>query len=55
MMIHPFFSFINNLQSNLKLNEAQALLMQARGAFDPKLEADFNNKEFGDNLHQLNN
>jgi outer membrane protein TolC len=35
-------------QANLKLNEAQAILMQARGAFDPKLEADFSEKQFKD-------
>ncbi|MFC4739086.1 TolC family protein [Flavobacterium ponti] len=35
-------------QANLKLNEAQALLMQARGAFDPKLEAEYNEKQFAD-------
>ncbi|KIM09704.1 MAG: transporter [Sulfurovum sp. FS06-10] len=33
-------------QANLKLNEAQANLMQARGAFDPKIEVDFNEKQF---------
>lgn len=35
-------------QANLKLNEAQALLMQARGAFDPKLEAEYNEKQYQD-------
>ena len=35
-------------QANLKLNEAQALLLQSRGAFDPKLEAEYNEKQFGD-------
>lgn len=33
-------------QADLKLNEAQANLMQARGAFDPKIEVDFNEKQF---------
>jgi outer membrane protein TolC len=33
-------------QANLKLNEAQALLMKSRGAFDPKLEAEYNEKQF---------
>lgn len=33
-------------QANLKLNEAQAYLMKARGAFDPKIEIDFNEKQF---------
>jgi len=35
-------------QANLKLNEAQANLMQARGAFDPKIEVDFSEKQFKD-------
>ena len=35
-------------QANLKLNEAQALLMQSRGAFDPKLEAEYTEKQFSD-------
>ena len=33
-------------QADLKLNEAQANIMQARGAFDPKIEVDFNEKQF---------
>lgn len=33
-------------QANLKINEGQARLMQARGAFDPKLEAEFDRKKF---------
>lgn len=36
------------LKAQLKISEAQAKLMKARGAFDPKLEAEFNQKEFGD-------
>ena len=35
-------------QANLKLNKAQAILMEARGAFDPKLEAEYNQKQFKD-------
>lgn len=35
-------------QADLKLNEAQANLMQSRGAFDPKIEVDFNEKKFKD-------
>ena len=38
-------------QADLKLNEAQANLMQARGAFDPKIEVDFNEKQFKDNQY----
>ena len=33
-------------QADLKLNEAQANLMQARGAFDPKIEVEYNEKQF---------
>lgn len=33
-------------QADLKLNEAQANLLQARGAFDPKIEVDFSEKQF---------
>ena len=35
-------------QADLRLNEAQANLMQARGAFDPKIEVDFSEKQFKD-------
>ena len=35
-------------QADLKINEAQANLMQARGAFDPKIEVDFSEKQFKD-------
>lgn len=35
-------------QADLKLNEAQANLMLARGAFDPKIEIDYNKKQFKD-------
>ena len=38
-------------QADLKLSEAQANLMQARGAFDPKIEVDFNEKQFKDNQY----
>lgn len=33
-------------QANLKLSLAQAKLLKARGAFDPKIEIDFDNKEY---------
>ena len=33
-------------QADLKLNEAQANLMLARGAFDPKIEVEYNEKQF---------
>ena len=32
-------------QANLKITEAQAELMKARGAFDPKLEANYDEKQ----------
>ena len=35
-------------QADLKISEAQAILMKARGAFDPKIEADFLEKEYAD-------
>lgn len=33
----------------LPISEAQATLLKARGAFDPKIEVDFNKKQFKDN------
>ncbi|WP_375239347.1 TolC family protein, partial [Aurantibacter sp.] len=33
-------------QANLKIDEGNANLTKARGGFDPKLEGDFNTKEF---------
>jgi outer membrane protein TolC len=38
---HPLVS-----RANLEIDKAQAGLMQARGAFDPKIELDFDNKQF---------
>lgn len=35
-------------QANLEISSAQAMLMEARGAFDPKIEVDFNQKQFRD-------
>ncbi|WP_394759138.1 TolC family protein [Flavobacterium sp.] len=34
--------------ANLELNQAQANLMMARGGFDPKIEVDFDKKQFKD-------
>lgn len=34
--------------ANLEINKAQATLMAARGAFDPKIEVDFDKKKFKD-------
>ena len=43
-------------QANLNISEAQAQLMQARGAFDPKIEIDFDKKQFKDkNYYSLFN
>lgn len=33
-------------QANLVINEGEAKLLKARGAFDPKIQVDFNNKQF---------
>ena len=38
---HPYVK-----QANLLIAEGQAKLIQARGAFDPKIELDYNKKEF---------
>jgi len=38
---HPLVS-----RANLEIDKAQAGLMQARGGFDPKIELDFDNKQF---------
>ncbi|WP_439127628.1 TolC family protein [Polaribacter sp.] len=35
-------------QANLVINESEAKLLKARGAFDPKIEVDFDKKEFKD-------
>ncbi|RXR18949.1 TolC family protein [Flavobacterium amnicola] len=43
-------------QANLNITEAQVQLMQARGAFDPKIEIDYDKKEFKDkNYYSLFN
>jgi outer membrane protein TolC len=43
-------------QANLKISEAQAKLMKARGGFDPKLEADYIEKEYSNkNYYSLFN
>ncbi len=35
-------------QANLKITEGQAKLMKARGAFDPKIEASYDEKQYSD-------
>lgn len=43
-------------QAQLNITEAQAQLMQARGAFDPKIEVEYNEKQFKDkNYYSLFN
>lgn len=43
-------------QANLNITQAQVQLMQARGAFDPKIEVDFDKKDFKDkNYYSLFN
>lgn len=43
-------------QANLKISEAQAKLMKARGGFDPRLEADYIEKEYSNkNYYSLFN
>jgi len=37
--------------ANLEVNSAQANLMMARGGFDPKIEVDFDKKQFKDNQY----
>lgn len=37
--------------ANLEISQAQANLLQARGAFDPKIEADFSSKDFKGNSY----
>lgn len=35
-------------QANLKISEGEAMLMKARGGFDPKIEVDYEKKQFKD-------
>ncbi len=42
--VKKFHPLVKN--ANLELNKAQANLMMARGGFDPKIEVDFNKKQF---------
>ena len=35
-------------QANLIINKSEAKLLKARGAFDPKIEVDFDKKQFKD-------
>ncbi|WP_199269176.1 TolC family protein [Polaribacter sp. L3A8] len=51
MTLSEFLSYVKNYhpivkQANLVINESEAKLLKARGAFDPKIEVDFNKKQF---------
>ena len=53
LSLQEFIGFVKEYhpvirQAGLQLSEAQAELMKARGAFDPKLTGDLNRKEFDD-------
>ena len=51
MTLDEYLGFVKNFhpivkQANLDIDESQAKLLKARGAFDPKLEVDFDRKKF---------
>ncbi|QXP70227.1 TolC family protein [Polaribacter sp. R2A056_3_33] len=51
MTLSEYLSYVKNYhpivkQANLIINESEAKLLKARGAFDPKIEVDFNKKQF---------
>ncbi|TRZ41406.1 TolC family protein [Robertkochia solimangrovi] len=53
MTLNEYLGFVKTWhpvarQANLKLNSAQANLMQARGGFDPKIQVDYDTKNFKD-------
>ena len=53
MTLSEYLSYVKKFhpivkQANLVINEGEAKLLKARGAFDPKIEVDFDNKEFKD-------
>ncbi|WP_298221614.1 TolC family protein [Flavobacterium sp.] len=43
-LVKKYHPLVKN--SQIQINEAQAALLKARGAFDPKIEVDFNKKQF---------
>ncbi|WP_309642001.1 TolC family protein [Flavobacterium sp.] len=47
--VKKYHPLVKNAQ--IQINEAQASLMKARGAFDPKIEVDFNKKQFKDQAY----
>lgn len=51
MTLSEYLGYVKNYhpivkQANLIINSSEAKLLKARGAFDPKIEIDFNKKEF---------
>ena len=51
MTLSEYLGYVKNYhpivkQANLIINESEAKLLKARGAFDPKIEIDFNKKQF---------
>lgn len=51
MTLSEFLGYVKNYhpivkQANLVINTSEAKLLKARGAFDPKIEIDFDNKQF---------
>lgn len=51
MTLSEYLGYVKNYhpivkQANLVINKSKAKLLKARGAFDPKIEVDFNNKQF---------
>lgn len=51
MTLSEYLGYVKNYhpivkQANLVINKSEAKLLKARGAFDPKIEVDFNNKQF---------
>jgi len=51
MTLSEYLGYVKNYhpivkQANLIINKSEAKLLKARGAFDPKIEVDFNKKQF---------
>ena len=51
MTLSEYLGYVKNYhpivkQANLVINTSEAKLLKARGAFDPKIEIDFDNKQF---------
>ena len=53
MTLSEYLGYVKNFhpivkQANLVINKSEAKLLKARGAFDPKIEVDFDKKQFKD-------